>query len=80
MKADASATVKMVGQELVSEKLGKACAQAGFPSLNPGVDNHLPSDATFSWLGWDYVRTHDTQKLCAVTSDIAEAAWLAKGA
>ncbi len=80
VKADASATVKMIGRELVGEKLGRACAQAGFPSLNPGVDNHLPDDASFCWLGWDYVRTHDTQKLTELTSDIAEAAWLAKGA
>jgi ABC-type Fe3+ transport system substrate-binding protein len=80
VKADAPAAVRMVGEALVSEKLGRACAQAGFPSLNPNVDNHLPSDASFAWLGWDYVRTHDTQQLGEVTSDIAETAWLAKGA
>jgi len=80
MKASASAALKTVGQALVSEKLGRHCAQAGFPSLNPGVDNRLPGDARFCWLGWDYVRTHDTQKLGTLTADISENAWLAKGA
>jgi ABC-type Fe3+ transport system substrate-binding protein len=80
VKTDGSAAVKMVGQALVSEKLGRHCAQAGFPSLHPKVDNHLPSDASFCWLGWDYIRTHDTQQLTQLTSDIAEKAWLGKGA
>jgi ABC-type Fe3+ transport system substrate-binding protein len=80
VKAGASPAVATVGQALVGERLGKHCAQAGFPSLNPQVDNHLPEDAGFCWLGWDYVRAHDTQALVKVTSDIAEAAWLAKGA
>ena len=79
VKAGACAAVETVGQALVSEKLGRHCAQAGFPSLHPEVDNRLPSDASFCWLGWDYLRTNDTQKLAKVTCDIAEAAWLAKG-
>jgi ABC-type Fe3+ transport system substrate-binding protein len=79
VKANAPAAVKTVGQALVSAKLGKRCAQAGFPSLNPQVDNRLPDDASFCWLGWDYLREHDTQKLGKLTADIAEAAWLSKG-
>lgn len=79
MKADAPTAVKTAGQALVSATLGWRCAQAGFPSLNPEVDNRLPEDASFCWLGWDYVRTHDTQKLGEHTASFAEAAWLGKG-
>jgi len=27
------------------------------------VDNHLPEDATFKWIGWDYIINNDIKKL-----------------
>jgi hypothetical protein len=48
--------------------------------LNPDVNNRLPAEASFCWLGWDYVRRHNVQELVEVTAAIAERAWLAKAA
>jgi len=80
VKAGARGAAEVVAQALVSKKLGNQCAQAGFPVLNPDVNNRLPTEASFCWLGWDYVRRHNVQELVDVTAAIAERAWLAKAA
>ena len=44
----------------LSEKTGNVFAKSGFfPSTNPAVDNNLPADKKFIWIGWDFLRTHD---------------------
>ena len=44
------------------------CAGAAFPALHPGVDNRLPDNAVFKWIGWDYVKNHDLKALIADTN------------
>ena len=39
------------------------CADAGFPALHPGVDNRLPDDAAFKWIGWEYVKKNDIKSM-----------------
>lgn len=46
--------------DLVSLIAGKEAAQilahqGLFPSLHPDVDNRLPKNSKFMWLGWDYI-------------------------
>lgn len=42
------------------EEVGTIMAQQGlFPSLNPQVENTLPTDAKWKWLGWDYIYNCD---------------------
>lgn len=44
----------------LSEKTGNVFAKSGFfPSTHPAVDNNLPADKKFIWIGWDFLRTHD---------------------
>jgi len=38
-------------------------AGAFFPAVHPEVDNKLPEDATFKWIGWDYVTSQDIKEL-----------------
>jgi ABC-type Fe3+ transport system substrate-binding protein len=80
VKAKGGEGVQLLAQALIGEKLGRKAAQAGFPSLNPNVNNRLPPEASFCWLGWDYIRRHDIQKLIETTDQIAERAWMAKAA
>lgn len=40
-------------------ELGRKSAQSRLPSLNPLVDNSLPEGASFKWIGWDYLKSHD---------------------
>ena len=44
------------------------CAGAAFPALHPGVDNRLPQQAGFKWIGWDYVKNNDLKALIADTN------------
>ncbi|OPY70394.1 MAG: hypothetical protein A4E63_01699 [Syntrophorhabdus sp. PtaU1.Bin050] len=54
MKEMAAITDYVTGPEL-----GRKSALSCFPSLNPHVDNGLPEDASFKWLGWDYIKAND---------------------
>jgi ABC-type Fe3+ transport system substrate-binding protein len=63
---------------LTSTELGAKSAQACFPSLNPLVDNKLPERASFKWLGWDYIKSHDLEELRNYTNDVFLNAWRAK--
>ena len=53
-----------VARLFLSKEVGEVLAHRGlFPVLNPEVDNKLPEDAQFSWLGWDYIRKNDIGEL-----------------
>ena len=43
-------------------------AGAFFPAVHPEVDNRLPEDATFKWIGWDYVTGQDIKELIATAN------------
>jgi len=30
-----------------------------FPALNPSVENQLPEQHPWQWVGWDYLYSHD---------------------
>ncbi|MCK5798207.1 MAG: ABC transporter substrate-binding protein, partial [Deltaproteobacteria bacterium] len=60
VRKDGHRHARRVGELFASKAVGEILAHKGlFPSLHPDVDNRLPPGATFSWLGWDYVHTHD---------------------
>lgn len=42
---------------------GQKSADNYFPVLHPQVDNKLPEQAGFKWLGWDYIRSHSLEDL-----------------
>ncbi len=57
-----------------SEEVGTTLIKQGlFPSLHPNVDNELPEDNKFLWLGWDYVYSNNIQQKIKEVIDIFEA-------
>lgn len=47
-----------------SKEVGELLAHNGrFPSTNPDVDNRVPKDQKYMWLGWDYIKNNDIGKL-----------------
>jgi len=47
-----------------SKEVGEILAHKGlFPSINPEVDNRIPKENHFMWLGWDYIYKHDIGEL-----------------
>jgi ABC-type Fe3+ transport system substrate-binding protein len=48
---------------LSGTQVAMICAEAGFPTLHPGVDNRFPDDAAFKWIGWEYVRKNDIKAM-----------------
>lgn len=59
-KASAAEKARPFAQFLGSKEMGQVFAEGGkFPSTHPEVDNHLSSDKTFLWPGWDFIYSHD---------------------
>ncbi len=47
-----------------SEKVGKILSHSGlFPSVHPNIDNRIPKENEFMWLGWDYIYNNDISGL-----------------
>jgi len=54
---------------------GQKSADNYFPVLHSQVDNKLPENASFKWLGWDYIRNHSLEDLKEQVLKIFKAAW-----
>jgi len=47
-----------------SEKIAKILSHQGlFPSIHPEVDNKIPKENKYMWLGWDYIYENDIETL-----------------
>lgn len=47
-----------------SKGVGEILSHQGlFPSINPEVDNRLPKENKFMWLGWDYINSNNIGEL-----------------
>lgn len=47
-----------------SVEVGKILSHSGlFPSVHPDLDNRIPEDNKFMWLGWDYIYNNDISGL-----------------
>jgi hypothetical protein len=45
-----------------------------FPSITPEVDNRIPEENRFMWLGWDYIYKHDIGELINTCESIFNSA------
>ncbi|WP_022849900.1 ABC transporter substrate-binding protein [Limisalsivibrio acetivorans] len=53
--------LKPLADAVFSKEIGEILSHRGlFPSLSEEVDNRLPEDARFKWIGWDYILENDT--------------------
>ncbi|MGM0508755.1 MAG: ABC transporter substrate-binding protein [Fusobacteriota bacterium] len=47
-----------------SKKVGEILAHKGlFPSIHPDVDNRIPKEDKYMWVGWDYIYDNEIGKL-----------------
>ena len=47
-----------------SKEVGEILSHSGlFPSVHPDVDNHIPTENKYMWLGWDYIYNNDISAL-----------------
>lgn len=60
---------------VLSTEFGLKSAQSCFPVIHPGVDNQLPEGASFKWIGWDYVKSHDTIELTDRAQELFFSVW-----
>ncbi|WP_406542455.1 ABC transporter substrate-binding protein [Clostridium ljungdahlii] len=44
---------------ITGSEYGQKCASYYFPSANAAIDNNLPQNASFKWLGWEYIKRND---------------------
>lgn len=52
--------IKAIADVFMSKEIGEVLAHQGlFPSVHPDVNNNLPSENKFMWLGWDYIYNND---------------------
>jgi ABC-type Fe3+ transport system substrate-binding protein len=55
------------------EEVGTILSHKGlFPTTHPGVDNRLPGQSPFMWLGWDYIESHDISELISHCESVFE--------
>lgn len=50
---------KKISDFFTGASVGEICASVDFPTLNPAVDNKLPENAAFNWIGWDFIKHND---------------------
>lgn len=60
---------------MLGPELGRQIAQSYFPVINPHVDNKLPENASFKWIGWDYIKSHDIVELRERAQEFFIPAW-----
>ncbi len=59
-RADKKARLQPIADFLYSKEVGEILTNRGlFPSLNPAVENQLPEQHPWLWVGWDYLYSHD---------------------
>lgn len=63
-KASKKSKLKPFVDLFASKEVGEILSHNGrFPSTNPEVDNMIPKDQKYMWLGWDYIKENDIGKL-----------------
>ncbi|MNB65971.1 hypothetical protein D3C81_125350 [compost metagenome] len=67
-----------IANYITGPRLGREVAACSFASLNAEVDNGLPSGARMKWLGWEYLRSVDLQKLKEHVHSVFRHNWKSK--
>lgn len=56
-----------------SKEVGEILSHSGlFPSVHPDIDNRIPKNNKFMWLGWDYIYNNDISALIKHCESIFE--------
>ncbi len=63
-KQDKLENLQPVIDFFASKEVGEILSHSGlFPSVHPDVDNHIPTENKYMWLGWDYIYNNDISAL-----------------
>jgi len=74
-KAAKKDKLQPIADFLYSKEVGEILTNKGlFPSLNPAVENQLPEQHPWKWVGWDYLYSHDIAAQIRYTVGLFEAA------
>ena len=59
-KASKSHVLQPIVDFFASKEIGEILSHNGrFPSTHPQVNNQIPSENSYLWLGWDFIESHD---------------------
>lgn len=70
VKADKIQKLQELVDYLTGPRIAGICAEAYFPALHPGAPLLIPEDVEFKWLGWDYIKHHDMEKLLIKVNEL----------
>lgn len=74
-KAGKQDKLQPIADFLCSKEVGEILTNRGlFPALNPAVENQLPEQHPWQWVGWDYLYSHDIAAQIRYTVGLFEAA------
>lgn len=63
-KTDKEKELRDITDLFASEKVGEILSHQGlFPSVHPAIDNRIPKEQKYMWLGWDYIYGNDIEAL-----------------
>lgn len=63
-KKESKDKVKPFVDFFASKEIGEIMSHNGrFPSVHPEVDNRIPKENTYMWLGWDYLKDQNISQL-----------------
>ena len=63
-RKDTSINTKTIADFFASKQTGEILAHKGkMPSVNPEVDNMIPAENKYMWLGWDFIKENDISSL-----------------
>jgi ABC-type Fe3+ transport system substrate-binding protein len=63
-KKETKDKTKPIADFFASKEAGEILSHKGkMPSVNPEVDNQIPEDNKYIWLGWDFIKENDISNL-----------------
>jgi ABC-type Fe3+ transport system substrate-binding protein len=63
--------LKQIVDFFASKEVGEILSHNGkFPSVNPNVDNMIPKENQYMWIGWDYINNNDIGGLINKCEDL----------
>ncbi|MDA3847460.1 MAG: ABC transporter substrate-binding protein, partial [Vallitaleaceae bacterium] len=72
-KASKEKEVQPIVDFFASKEVGEILSHNGrFPSIHPDVDNQVPANQMYMWIGWDYINSNDIAVLIEHCTDIFE--------
>lgn len=64
-----------IGKFIAGKEMGEVLSHKGlFPSLNKDVENIVPTNGKFKWLGWDFIYSNDIGELITEVNKVFEEA------